>query len=97
MKNLYPSIPIKQSLDLVEQLLERKEDLQQVTDWSVTSIMELLRWMFSLTYCEYNGKHYILDTGPIGLGVTGEVAIIYMEDFQIRARDDRFPSLENWW
>ena len=47
---------------------------------SVTSIMELLKWMFDLTYCEYGGSHFILDSGPIGLGATGEIAIIYMRE-----------------
>ena len=41
--------------------------------------------MFGQTYREYDGNFYLLDSGPIGLGVTGELAIIYMEDFQIRA------------
>ena len=40
--------------------------------------------MFGQTYCEYDGNFYSLDSEPIGLGVTGELAIIYMEDFQIR-------------
>ena len=52
----------------------------ETTTFSVNSIMKLLRWIFSLTYCEYKGKHYVLDCGPIGLSVVGEIAIIYMED-----------------
>ena len=60
-------------------------------------IMELLRWMFGLTYCEYNGKHYVLDSGPIGLGTTGEIAKIYMEDFQIRAMDTSPRPLDQWY
>ena len=58
--------------------------------------MKLLRWIFSLTYCEYNGTHYVLDCGPIGLSVVGEVAIIYMEDFQMRAKSERYPELKDW-
>ena len=58
--------------------------------------MKLLRWIFTLTYCEYNGTHYVLDCGPIGLSVVGEVAIIYMEDFQMRAKSIEFPELEEW-
>ena len=58
--------------------------------------MKMLRWIFSLTYCEYNGAHYVLDCGPIGLSIVGEVAIIYMEDFQLRAKSSNFPELNNW-
>ncbi len=30
---------------------------------------------------------YVLESGPIGLGANGEIAIIYMEEFQIRAME----------
>ena len=51
------------------------------------------RQIFALTYCEYGGTHYVLDCGPIGLSVVGEVAIIYMEDFQMRAKTEEHPEL----
>ena len=70
--------------------------LQEITRFSIGSIMKLLRWIFALTYCEYDGKHYVLDCGPIGLSVVGEVAIIYMEDFQMRAKTEDFPELAHW-
>ena len=50
--------------------------------------MELLKWMFSLAYCEFDGKHYVLGSGPIGLGATGEIAMIFMEEFQLRAMEN---------
>ena len=58
--------------------------------------MKLLRWIFALTYCEYGGEHYILDCGPIGLSVVGEVAIIYMEEFQMKSKNNEFPELNEW-
>jgi len=41
-------------------LLNENEDLGETTTMSVTSIMELLEWMFDLTYCEYGGSHFVL-------------------------------------
>ena len=79
--NLYPPVLIKKALQLVERFLKESRTLKDVTELSVDSIMSLLRWMFSLTYYEYNGQHFVLGSGPIGLGTTGEVAIIYMEEF----------------
>ena len=49
-----------------------------------------------LFYCEYNNKHYILDSGPIDLGTTGEIAIICCENLQLRAQTLEYPSLKNW-
>ncbi len=96
VEKLYPSIPINKALELIDCLLKCKPNLKEVTSFSIKSIMKLLRWIFSLTYCEYNNTHYILDCGPIGLSVVGEVAIIYMEDFQMRAKHENFPELNEW-
>jgi len=63
---------------------------------SVTSIMELLKWMFDLTYCEYGGNHFVLDSGPIGLGATGKIAIIYLEYFRLRAIETSPYALNEW-
>ena len=58
--------------------------------------MKLLRWTFKLTYCEHDNKHHILDCGPIGLSVVGEVAIIYMEEFQMNVKTEEYPELQEW-
>ena len=96
VEKLYPSIPIPKALELIDCLLKCKRDLKEVTTLSVQSIMKLLKWIFAITYCEYGGKHYVLECGPIGLSVTGEVAIIYMEDFQMRAKTEQHPELNSW-
>ena len=41
-------------------------------------------------------KRALRDCGPVGLSVVDEVAIIYMEDFQMRAKSIEFPELEEW-
>jgi hypothetical protein len=56
----------------------------------------LLRWTFALTYCEYQSRHYILDCGPIGLSLVGEVAMIYMEELQMNAQSEEYPELKEW-
>ena len=93
VEKLYPSIPIKKALDLIESLLKCKPNLPEVTTISIRSIMKLLRWTFKLTYCEYNNTHYTLDCGPIGLSIVGEVAIIYMEEFQMKVKTEEYPEL----
>ena len=95
---MYPSIPINKALELVQKLLRESKKLKGITELSVGSIMKLLKWMFNLTYCEYDGSHYILDSGPIGLGVTGEVAVIFMEEFHLQAiKTSPCPLNETFW
>ena len=52
--------------------------------------------MFGLTYCEYGGSHFVLDSGPKVLGATGEIANIYLEDIQLRAMETSPHPLNEW-
>jgi hypothetical protein len=70
---------------------------ENVNDLSVRSIMELLKWIFSLTYCEFDGRHYVLESDPIGLGTTEEIAMIYMEEVQLRAMETSPYPLDQWY
>ena len=58
--------------------------------------MEFLRWIFIQTFCEYDERHYILDSGPIGRAATGEIAAIFMEKFQLRAVETSACPLNEW-
>ena len=81
----------------MERLLRKSRTLGKVTELSVDSVMELLRWMFNLTYCEYIAKHYTLDSDPVGLGTAGEIAKIYMEGFQIRIMNTSPYPFDQWY
>ena len=93
---MYPLIPLYKALELVEELLSENENLGETTTMNVTSMIELLKWMFDLTYCGYGGSYFVLDTGPIGLGATGEVAITYMEHFNLRGMETSPYPLNEW-
>ena len=67
VKNLYPSIPIGKGLELVEKLLRGNRNLKDTTTMHVFPIMLLLRSMFDVTYCGYDGKHHLLDSGQLVL------------------------------
>lgn len=68
-----------------EDIQGKKKALQDKNKVFLPADKGRVEWMFGLTYCEFEGEHYVLESGPIGLGATGEIAIIYMEEFQIRA------------
>ena len=96
VKSMYPSIPIPAALALIKKLLQTTEEWKEGKDISVESVMKLLEWVFERTYCEFWGEYYELKCGPIGLGVTGEVAAIYMEDFQIRSLELSREPPKGW-
>ena len=47
VEKLYPSIPVKKALELIECLLKCKANLKEVTTFSINSIMKLLKRIFS--------------------------------------------------
>jgi hypothetical protein len=49
VKNLYQSIPIDEALKLIEKLLRESKTLVNITDLTVQSVMEILKWMFGLS------------------------------------------------
>ena len=81
----------------MEGLLNDCRTLNKATDLINQSAMELLKWMFGLPYCEYDGRHYILERRPIGLGATEEIAKIYMEEFQLHAIATSPYPLDEWY
>jgi hypothetical protein len=55
--NLYPSVPIKESLDvLISQLEEDREDLKNYTKLRINEIKELFELCLSKCYFLYNGE-----------------------------------------
>ena len=80
---LYPSIPIKQTLDIVHAELEADMTLSSRTEWKVDDIMELLKIAMETHFKTRDGKIYLQTDGtPIGKSISGPLAGIYMNWFK---------------
>ena len=85
--NLYPSVPIKESIDvLISQLEKDWEDLKNHTKLRINEIKELLELCLSKCYFLYNGEiHELENKGPIGLSLMVTMAESYLQYLEDRA------------
>jgi hypothetical protein len=92
--NLYPSVPIKESIDvLISQLEKDREDLKKHTKLRIKEIKELLELCLSKCYFLYNGEiHKLENKGPIGLSLMVTMAESYLQHLEDRAIENALHS-----
>ena len=88
--NLYPSVPIKESIEvLIGQLNQDRENLQNQTKLKINEIKELLELCLSKCYFLYDDQIHVLENkGPIGLSLMVTMAESYLQHLEDRAIDD---------
>ena len=88
--NLYPSVPIKESIEvLIGQLNQDRENLQSQTKLTINEIKELLELCLSKCYFLYDDQIHVLENkGPIGLSLTVTMAESYLQHLEDQAIDD---------
>jgi hypothetical protein len=80
---LYPSIPIRQTLEIVKRELEADKELSLRTDWKVEDIMKLLEIAMETYFKTKDGRIYLQTDGtPIGKSISGPLAGIFMNWFE---------------
>ena len=80
---LYPSIPIKKTLEIVKEELEADETLPSRTKWQVDDIMKLLEIAMETHFKTIDGRIFLqLDGTPIGKSISGPLAGMYMNWFE---------------
>ena len=83
---LFTNVPIRESLDIIEQRLKEDETLKDRTILSVAQIIRLLECCLTTTYFLFNGKFYTQTEGSaMGSPVSPHVANLFMEHFEVKA------------
>ena len=83
---LFTNVPIRESLDIIEQRLKEDETLKDRTILSVSQIIKLLECCLTTTYFLFNGKFYTQTEGSaMGSPVSPLVANLFMEHFEVKA------------
>ena len=77
---LYPSIPLRKCIEIINILLQRDETLASRTTLTVNDIVDLLNLCLSTSDFIYDGIHHTAeDSGPIGLSIMVIIAQIWMD------------------
>ena len=83
VKSLYTSLPVKRTIVVVREKLEKDDDLQNRTPLTAEEISTLPEICLTLTYFTLQGLFYHLTDGAaMGSQVSSVVANIYMEHLE---------------
>ena len=83
---LFTSVPLEESISIIEKLLEEDKDLHQRTAMSVNQIICLLKFCLNTTYFTFQGKMYEQVRGAaMGSPLSPIVANLFMEDLETKA------------
>ena len=83
VRNLYPSVSIKKTLEITKKLLQNDKTLKQRTSWSIDHIMIFLEICLETHFKSLNGTIYTQTDGtPIGKSISGPIAGIYLRWFE---------------
>ena len=87
--NLYPSVPIKQAIDIVEMMLKSDGSLKQRTKLTVDDIRQLMELCLSKCYFLWNDKLYLLkNSAPIGLALMVVMAEAFLQHHEKNAIEE---------
>ena len=84
--NLYPSVPIKEAIDIVAEMLKSDLSLGQRTKLSVDDLRQLMELCLSKCYFLWNDKIYLLkNSAPIGLALMVVMAESFLQHHEKNA------------
>ena len=92
--NLFPSIPVKQTLGITFDLLKKDKTLNERTKWTPKQIVNLMEICLETYFKSYDGTIYTQTDGtPIGKSISGPMAGIYLRWFEYTfIRNSEFNS-----
>ena len=80
---MFPNVPVKKTLEVVREELQKDETLKSRTDWEVVDTMKLLEISIETYFKTLDGKIYFQTDGlPIGKSISKPLAGIYMHWFE---------------
>ena len=80
---MFPTIPVKKTLEVVREELQNYDTLRSRTEWETDDIMKLLEITIETYFKTLDGKIYFQRDGlPIGKSISKLLAGIYMHWFE---------------
>ena len=94
---LFTCTPVNETINIIEERLHNDVTLPERTDLSVDQIVELLRFLLTTTYFQYDGEFYNqLEGAAMGSPVSPLTANIFMEDFECKTLSS-YPNPPRFW
>ena len=94
VKSLFTSIPVEEAIEICKGRLLEDSSLEERTDLSVDTIVNLLRFCLTSMSFQFDGKHYQQTNGvAMGSPVSPVVADIFMIDLENKAFASCAPQM----
>ena len=91
---LFTSIPVDQTIKIVERRLIQDQHLSKRSELCIGQLLQLLTFCLNNTYFCYNGTFYKQKHGTaMGSSVSPVIANLYMEDFEKKAIASASPHM----
>ena len=86
VKDLFTSVPVAPSFQIVKQRLQQDPTLPQRNNMSIPQITTLLEFYLTNTYFLFQGKYYEQVRGAaMGCPISPLIANLFMEEFEVKA------------
>ena len=83
IKQMFPMIPVQQTLQITRDQLDKDDTLPTRTEWKPAQIFELLEVCLETHFQSYKGDIYTQTDGtPIGKSISGPLAGIFVTWFE---------------
>ena len=84
--SLFTSVPIKPTLDIIQQRLTKDQDLHKRTSMTIQQITSLLEFCLNSTSFMFQGQYYQqMEGAAMGIPLSPIIANIFMEHFEEQA------------
>ena len=94
---LFTSVPVKESIVIIGDILSNDDTLSERTDLSVKQVLGLLEYCLTTTYFQYACEYYEqVEGAAMGSPLSPLVANLFMEHFEQRAIESFKYNLKFW-
>ena len=94
---LFTSVPVKEAINIIGDILRNDDTLSQRTDLSVKQVLGLLEYCLTTTYFQYACEFYEqVEGAAMGSPLSPLVANLFMEHFEQRAIESFKYNLTFW-
>ena len=97
VRSLFTSIPVDLALTIVNERLQKDQDLAERTNMSISNSMKLLEFVLNHNYFKHNNIHYKQIFGcAMGSPISPVIADLVMEEIEETANATA-PHHPKWW
>ena len=91
IRNLYTNIPVKETIDIVKQFLERNTDGEHIDDTDMENLIDLIKIVTEQNFFNFQNNQYSMNDGlSMGSALSGLLAEFFMNNLEDEVFSERY-------